>query len=200
MKRFILLVTIFSIALSSSAQVRFGAVVGMNFSSESRLKLDGIAIENDYHFKPGFHAGLLANIHLSNELELEPAIEYSEMGYDCFITQIDDMILDDVKCKVSSHYLSVPITLKCFVFKGAFLECGPQIGYLLSKKEHIDNYEPVNCDNVELFDFGYFGGIGYRFSNCISLSARYYESLTNNYKKYDGGRNRCFQLSLSYIF
>ena len=104
---------------------------------------------------------------------------------------------------VTSHYLTLPIAAKVNVINGLYLECGPQFGFLLSKKDRLEGVEidnSFNSNNTKKFDFGILGGLGDKFENGLFLDARYIRGFTGTSKVFDGGKNRVIQLSLGYLF
>lgn len=195
-----------AVATVAAAQVSFGFKAGVNVAKESPMvtKADGLPIAESISFKTGFHAGVLMNVKLTSMLELEPSLMYSLQGYYGIIESVgEEQIIHKPNYHVNSHYLNVPVALKLFLNRGLYLEAGPQVGYLLKKKDKFDDFDNENSftsDNTKKLDFSLFGGLGYRFNEGIFIEARYAHGLTGTSKLFRGGKNRNIQISLGYSF
>ena len=190
--------------MSVSAQnVQFGVKAGLNLSNESKYKkINGNDLESP-DFRTGLHIGGVVNWAINERFELEADLLYSMQGYKEQINVVGEQSLSNKNYKVTSHYLTLPIAAKVNIAKGAYVECGPQLGYLLSKKDKLEGIETENSftsDNTKKFDFGIFGGLGYKFENGVFVDARYIHGLTGTSKVFDGGKNRNIQISFGYLF
>lgn len=213
MKKIVIVAVVAMLAVAANAQVQFGVRGGLNVSRESDQIItaivdNGAATEeinfsNDMKWRAGLHVGGFVNIPESDKFDLEIGLSYSMLGYNDKIIELDGMGEKKLDQKVTSHYLTLPIAEKFYpVDNGFYLELGPQLGILLSKKTTIDggeSYTPFKDDNRTL-DFGIFGGVGYVFHNGMFLNARYIHGLTETCKVYSGGKNRNVQISLGYLF
>jgi len=186
----------------SAQQVQFGVKGGLNISTES--KNENIAkLSKNPDFKAGIHVGGVVNYAINQTLELEADLLYSMQGYNDHIYVMAEQSLDDIGYHVTSHYLTLPIAAKFNLAKGIYVECGPQVGYLLAKKDNMDGFESENTfssSNTKKFDFGLFAGLGYRFDSGMFVGARYIHGFTGTSKVFDGGKNRNIQVSLGYLF
>lgn len=183
--------------------LRFGVKGGLNISKESQNESVAEYISTDLSFRAGFHVGGVVNYSLGRQWELEADLLYSMQGYKDKINVEAEQRLSKENYTVTSHYLNLPLAVKFFPVDGFYIEAGPQFGYLLSKKAKMDDWEGddmYSSDNTKKFDFGLFGGVGYRFSNGVFVEGRYIHGLTDTSKLYDGGKNRNIQLSLGYLF
>lgn len=212
MKKVVIIAVIAMMALAANAQVQFGVRGGLNVSRESDQILttivdngatEEINFSNDMTWRAGVHIGGFVNIPESDKFDLEIGLSYSMLGYNDKIIEIDGIGEKKLDNKVTSHYLTIPVAEKFYpAGNGFYLELGPQLGILLSKKASIDggeSYTPFKDDNRTL-DFGILGGVGYVFHNGMFLNARYIHGLTETCKVYSGGKNRNVQLSLGYLF
>jgi len=193
------------ISCSMSAQnIGFGLKGGINFSNESCGGSIGNYVESDKHeMKAGFHVGAVASYRLSPKFALEADLMYSMQGYRDKITVLGEAILHDEGFNVTSHYLTLPVAVKFYPVDNFYVECGPQMGYLLSKKGKLDNWEndnPFGSDTNRNFDFCIFGGLGYEFDNGFFVEARYVHGLTGTVKDVSGHRNRNLEFSIGYMF
>lgn len=212
MRKIITIVFVALIQLTANAQnVQFGIRGGLNISKESNYIFNVVNMEDceDYekfeyetHSRPGLNIGGFVNISTSEKFELEAGVSYSMLGYKDKIYE-GESLNDYIYGNVTSHYLTIPVVEKFYPSgNGFYLELGPQLGFLLSKKMKVKNeeaYTPFEGNN-KTFDFAVVGGLGYRFSNNVFVNARYIHSFTETCKLYEGGKNRNFQISLGYLF
>ncbi len=211
MKKVAIVTVMIMMAVAAKAQVQFGVRGGLNVSRESdqiiTAIVDGgteeINFSNDMKWRAGVNVGGFVNIPESDKFDLEIGLSYSMQGYDDKIFEIDGKGEKTLDHNVTSHYLTIPVAEKFYpAGNGFYLELGPQLGILLSKKATVDggeSYTPFKDDNRTL-DFGILGGVGYVFSNGVFLNARYIHGLTETCKIFSGGKNRNVQLSLGYMF
>jgi len=204
MKRFALLFMVSMFVCCCYAQnLHFGIRGGLNISTESDREYPGITVSTA-KFKPGVNIGGVINYSITENIDVELDVLYSTQGFkeDVYITVTDTP--DDTKktCTVTSHYINVPVVAKYFVVNGLYLEFGPQIGFLLSKKDNleINNTDIYESSKTKKVDFGLAAGLGYEFTNRIFLNARYSHGFVGTSKIYDGGKNRNIQISLGYLF
>ena len=204
MKKIILMAVVIMAAMCSTAQeVQFGVKGGLNLSTESKYKnINGYSGESPA-FKVGFHIGGIVNWAINERFEMETDLLYSMQGFKDRMIGMTEQRMHNKNYTVTSHYLTLPIAAKVNVINGLYLECGPQFGFLLSKKDRLEGVEidnSFNSNNTKKFDFGILGGLGYKFENGLFLDARYIRGFTGTSKVFDGGKNRVIQLSLGYLF
>ncbi len=213
MKKVAIVTVMIMMAVTVNAQVQFGVRGGLNVSRESDQIIttmvenspatEDINLSNDMKWRAGVNVGGFVNIPESDKFDLEIGLSYSMQGYDDKIFEIDGKGEKKLDHNVTSHYLTIPVAEKFYpAGNGLYLELGPQLGILLSKKATVDggeSYTPFKDDNRTL-DFGILGGVGYVFSNGVFLNARYIHGLTETCKIFSGGKNRNVQLSLGYLF
>lgn len=203
-KRLYIFFVISSLSTICNAQiVRFGIRGGMNISAESDHRLQE-GVLPCAKFKIGANIGGAISFLVSNKVETEADILYSMQGFKDYVYTSDTGDGDDREdYVVTSHYLNIPVVIKYFIIKKLHLECGPQIGLLLSKKHnqeetnYVDNYGHSNTKKI---DFSMVAGIGYNFNDNIFINARYSHGLTGTSKIYNGAKNRNIQISLGYMF
>ena len=206
------MIVVILMAVSADAQVQFGVRGGLNVSKESDQIItavienggtEEINFSNDMKWRAGVNVGGFVNIQESDMFDLEIGLSYSMLGYNDKIIEIDGRGEKKLDHNVTSHYLTIPVAEKFYpTGKGFYLELGPQLGILLSKKATVgggDSYTPFKDDNRTL-DFGILGGVGYVFPNGMFLNGRYIHGLTETCKIFSGGKNRNLQLSLGYLF
>lgn len=128
-------------------------------------------------YRPGFHAGLMADIHLSDSWTFHPEVLYAEKGtsYDLAI-RIPDLRL---------NYLDVPLLARRY-FEGStgkqafFAEAGPRVSALLSTRQSDTGADLKS--SFHAIDAGFLLGIGYRTTDGIAIGLRYDLGVINAYK------------------
>lgn len=205
MKKLISIIVFFMLCLVANAQViQYGIKAGMNLSGESEHEYPAYTFEGS-GYTTGFALGCVVNYQLSHSLDMEADLMYSMQGMkdDITIMEGNEGFERQVDYKIRSHYMNLPIVLKYFVMDGFYIECGPQVGYLLSKKDEAENIDMTNsfdASNTKKVDFSILGGLGMVFKNNMFIDARYIHGMTDTSQLYKGGRNRTFQIVLGYYF
>lgn len=132
----------------------------------------------------GFFAGTYASIPVDDVISIEPGLYYSQKGYELkgkLNLKGMDFLGANVKAQLQSQYIDMPILLKANI-GGLQLFAGPQFSYLA----HADlkttaGVLGLNLLNSKLdatgqlnrWDAGVTGGIGYQFANGINIMASY---------------------------
>src|SRR6218665_957371 len=174
------------------AQTKFAIKAGANFSTFTGKSYADVSM------KTGFHAGGFAEIKASEKLFIQLELLYSEQGakIDMAHELSDDVIYVDYDEKWNVNYLTVPVMVKYYVYRGLHMEAGPQIGILLSAKEKYDtNFTSPDFpgesikrsgseDISELFksiNVALNAGVGYDFKSHIFANVRYSYGLSDIY-------------------
>lgn len=153
----------------------------------------------------GFHVGGLADLSLTKNISVQPAVLFNSKG---------TVISSDTKIKMYS--IDVPVN---FLYKtgGFFLGLGPNLSYGLSAKmtqegeDDQDWYkkQPVGEGDEEKsmlkrFEVGANVTMGYQFKNNVLISTNYTQGLSNlaGYSEGELGKVRTRQVGISvgYIF
>lgn len=111
--------------------LKVGLKAGANISG-----LSGLAFENGFQF--GYHAGLFADLMVSEKLGVQPEFLFSETGLrggSSFSSLYNNILLNifDVKLK----YISIPVLLNFKPINLLTLQAGPQFGILRDKTTSI---------------------------------------------------------------
>lgn len=206
-KIFTTLTIILFFVISANAQTEFGLRGGLNMSN---IIGDNVEDNNDYY---SFHIGFFTSIKITDNLSIQPEIQYSSQGAD-YETVFSEGIYESItEGELRFQYLNLPVMVKFNVFKGLFIEVGPQAGYLAYSKHLINYTEKENGDITSRgrvqnnlrkltneIDYGVVGGLGYQFKDGLFLEARYYYGLNDIIKDIDENRNSVFQFSVGYKF
>lgn len=146
-----------------------------------------------YDYKTGFHAGLIAHIHLARTFALQPEVMYSRQGamYKDFAPST----------KVKLDYINVPVLFQYMFDNGFRLQAGPQVGFLMNARTENKDYNIDHKNDLEPIDIGIAMGMSYVSKSGFGIDARYVHGLTNIYKNNSSKTtNRGFQLGLFYLF
>jgi opacity protein-like surface antigen len=183
MKKVILaLVAVAMLSLTSQAQVKFGAKAGMNLSRFT---------ENFETMKPGFHAGVYAQINIAPMFSIQPEVLYSMQG--AMEKETNTTLGQTITAKGSatSHNVIVPVMLQLTPIKSLTIEAGPQFGFNLGMSLYSevtmsglvdDSFEEsvdLESEDYKMFDFGLAAGLKYNVTSNINVYARYVFGLTN---------------------
>jgi len=162
--------------------------------------------------RTGFFAGGNVSVPLGKSVTIEPGIYYSQKGYE-LNGSIDIKGLGflgaNAKAQLQSQYIDIPLLVK-FNLDGLQIFAGPQVSYLtkgnLKTTAGILGINLLNktfdaTSQLSRWDAALTGGVGYKFSNGMDISASYYYGLM----KMDANNsinsfNRGFKLGLGISF
>ncbi|AFD08419.1 porin family protein [Solitalea canadensis] len=189
--------------------VKFGIRGGLNLSKVSSFSYktnNGTseqAVSTEY--KPGFHAGVYADIGINNLISIQPEIIYSQKGYR---TNYSFLGVDRTTT-VSYNYLDIPFMAKIKTGTGFNVFAGPAVSFLMDRKVKDSgddgSFETgdgvIDEDNFRKADIGGVVGGEYDFGK-FNLGARYNFGL-QKLDKNDASvkaRNNNIQVSLGFNF
>jgi hypothetical protein len=177
------------------AQIQFGVKAGYNLASMH------VNYENSsftWKSKSDLHAGVLVNIPLLAGLSVQPEILYSGEG-----AKIND---DGDKITLSTGLINIPVMIK-YSYKGAFVETGPQLGFLISAKETDGSISKDIKSDLKSTEFAWSAGLGYKTKIGLGIDARYnfvIGDIVRSGSEFDSfaqsARNGVFQLGLFWMF
>ncbi|HYF30365.1 MAG TPA: porin family protein [Chitinophagaceae bacterium] len=221
MKKKILLFTALIVSIVSIAQEQaaFGIRAGFTSSGmrgdavnnlQNLLDLtDGIVTTKN---RAGFFAGGYASVRLGENLSVEPAVYYSQKGYElngALKGKGVDFLGVNAGAALNMHYIDVPVVLKANI--GGFqVFGGPQVSYLAQADLRTTaGLLGINLLNSKLdatnqfnrWDVGLTGGVGYQFNNGVNVMAAYDHGLS----KVDADQrfnsyNRAFKVGVGITF
>ena len=209
-KMIIMLACGLGITASSTAQVSFGPVAGLNLSNATVKPFNPLnPSSNDKistKVKIGFHAGLMADFMLTDHFSLNPAVIYTTKGYSEANSDTN----------FTMNYIELPINA---VYKfgtdetGRFMiHAGPYLAYLASAEVGETDVEVGNdeMDVIKPFDFGAQLGVGYQLPMGLFARVQGQFGLANVYnsnnalytdKEKNSFRNfPVFGLTVGYLF
>ena len=166
-------------------KINFGAKAGLNLST---WNID------DCEFKPGFHAGVYANIKINKMFAIQPEVLYSMEGVrfseDETQTVGGKEYFMNLSATTTTHRLNVPVMFQITPIPLLTIEVGPQFGFNLamSNREKLETNMPgvpeydetatVDSEVYNMFEFGIAAGLKVNLAGNISLGARYVYGLT----------------------
>ncbi|HEX8350149.1 MAG TPA: porin family protein, partial [Hymenobacter sp.] len=151
------------VSAASAQDIRFGAKVGVNYSTITADDTEGI------ESKIGLQAGGLVNFGLSDLISIQPEVLYSQKGYQSE---------EDSDFKVKLNYIDIPVMVKVNA-GGLFFEGGPQVGILASAKATDGSTDVDIKEGLNTVDFGYAVGLGYQLESGPMLGLRYNGGISN---------------------
>lgn len=183
-----ILVTVLLLAISSSMQaqlVKFGIKAGLNYANQTGSDITINSGNYDKEAITSYHAGLVAEIKLTDGFSVQPELLYSTQGatYKYAATEF----------KKELGYLSIPVLAKFHLNETVSLDLGPQASFLLSERKEFD------VKNAETFEFGLAGGLGLNITKNFFLQGRYVLGLTEASKEADV-KNSVVQISAGFTF
>ncbi len=221
MKKHILLLSAIVISTFTFAQVNIsgGIRAGLSYSAMRGDAINSLNKLLDFAEgkvttgnRTGFFAGTYATVPISGMISLEPALYYSQKGYEitgALNVKGAEFLTANAKAQLQSHYVDMPVLLKANI-SGLQLFAGPQVSYLmqadLKTTAGVLGFNLLNnkMDATQQFnrwDVGFTGGIGYQFTNGINMMAAYDHGLS----KADANRNfdsynRSFKVGIGLSF
>jgi Outer membrane protein beta-barrel domain len=138
---------------SSQAQIaKFGIKAGLNYANFNNTEIQTKAITS-------YHAGLTAELKISDGFALQPELLYTTQGasYDNGVQEFKNEL----------GYIAIPVLAKIYLSKSLSLELGPQASFLLKEK----NKFAVN--DSKTFDFSLAAGLGLKITKSIFIQGRY---------------------------
>ena len=210
-------VALMAFGFSNAQEVSYGVKGGLNLSN---LAGD---IE-DTKSLLGAHVGAFAEIKITDKFSVQPELLFSMQGAKqeyTYFESFDGFTIEETeKVTIKLSYLNLPIMAKFYATEKFSFEAGPQIGFIMSAKVDYDytyretfggiteietesGSEDIK-DDLKSIDFGFGFGAGYKFTENLSLGARYTLGLSSIAKDFDGEsfdlKNNVLQVSLSYKF
>lgn len=200
-----LCLTVFQVEAQS--KLKPGIRAGANFSR----------LTNSEEGKTDFYIGGLLEIKLTKIYTLQPELVYSRQGGTVNYKIGQSLLIDpndpafNLKTNVKHNldYLSLSIINKFTFGKGFQVMVGPTIDFKVAGEKAF-----FASDDLIGFDIALSGGIGYAFSNGLTLEARFKQGMvdiygdnynqtndTNNNGNYDEVKlNQLFQIGASFSF
>ncbi|SMO39836.1 porin family protein [Solitalea koreensis] len=191
-------------------QSSVGIKAGLNLSKVSTFTSNNGSTETNAttDYKPGFHAGIYADLGISSILSFQPELQYSQKGYRSTYSVLGNV--REISARYS--YLDIPLLAKIKPqgTQGGFnLFAGPTVSFLLTQKYTETGKDftvtsedrEINKDNFRKSDVGVVLGAGYDFG-VFNLNAAYNFGLQklDKYNNDVKARNQTMQVSIGAKF
>lgn len=143
---------------------------------------DGMITTNNH---TGFYGGAYVSVPVGAGISIEPGVFYSQKGYELtgeLTIKGAGFLGANAKAKLQSEYVDIPVLLKADLGGGLQIFAGPQFSYLMKANLNSTagllgiNLLNSKMDVTEQFnrwDAAITGGIGYKLSNGINITASY---------------------------
>lgn len=132
MKKIVITFLMATAVISVKAQnFHFGIKTGINLSKETKTEVERQVQDFDKEFRKGFHIGGIVTYSINKQWELEGNLMYSQQGYKEHLFSIKN---NRTIYSIRSNYINLPIAIKYYPLEHLYIEMGPQIGFLISKK------------------------------------------------------------------
>jgi hypothetical protein len=203
LKSLMLLLTMFAFT-RVQAQIKFGPKAGVNLSTMT-LKSSGLSL--DPKILPGFHAGIISDIGLMENLTLQPGILFSSKGSKYELSFLEETI----EFSMGPGFIEVPVnvlysfgtgTTKLNLFAGPYFAFGIT-GKSKSEGDSQDiSFGSSTDDDMKPFDMGLNFGAGVNI-NGLLISAQYGLGLLNIAPDTSGDTEmkiKVISISLAYLF
>lgn len=180
-------------------------------------------LSEDAKTRHGINAGLSLEYRFSQYFAMETGGYYSMQGTTMTYELGEELIA--LELEVENDYITIPLLVKGYFYKGIYLYAGPQIGFRINsnlnvhgKVSFLDLLELENSDNYDIsgylnnVDFSGVLGLGYQFDIGLMISANYNWGMNKlfNTKKvtFEGldllnlsnTRNKVFQINIGWSF
>ena len=176
-----ILVLFFIISFSINSQnsdIEFGVKGGLNYSTYT----SGLPVI-EFDRALGYYIGGYGNFSINDKFKFQAEILAESHKVDFSINLIDvilpetsgESINPNVKGEIKELSISVPLLAQYYFTRKFYLELGPQMGFIIDKEGKIEeSSESENGNNYDKFDFGLSTGAGFKITEKLGISVRYY--------------------------
>jgi opacity protein-like surface antigen len=201
MKKVILTTLLLSSICGFSQDFKFGLKGGLNIASQTSS--GGTTITNVI----GGNFGVIGEYKISDKFSIQPELSFSMQGAKSTAT-FGTFSADATR---SFNYLNIPVIIKCYALEKFSIQAGPQIGFLISATDKVNSSIPGlpsssgdSKSSYNSIDFGLNFGLGYDFTENISVSTRYNLGLKEVEKSVptgsNGSKNKVISFGIEYKF
>jgi len=176
---------------SQNSTIQYGVKGGLNYS---KYNISSDIVDSDiFKGKVGFYLGGFVNFEFSDRIKLQPELLFASQGtntsteFELRPPAEQEPVVGEFKTRINESTILLPIMLKLYPSENFYIELGPQLGYIIARKEKVteDPFTELgspfgvieDCPNCDKFDFGAALGLGYNFTDKIGINARYFAGL-----------------------
>lgn len=162
--------------------------------------------------RTGYFAGGYVSIPVSPALSIEPALYYSQKGYE-MVGKLNikgaEFLGANARAALISRYIDLPVLLKANL-NGFEVFGGPQVSYLSGADLkttagllgfNLLNYKTDATNQLNKWDAALTAGVGYKFGNGVNVMASYDHGISRtDANKNLSSYNRSFKVGLGMSF
>ena len=197
MKKVLVLIAAAIVCMSASAQLQFGAKVGVDATHFWGK-------DTPHGMQLNYQAGLMMEYKFSPKFAIAPEVVFAAQGGKD--TRKVDLV--DADCTFHTNYINVPVMLKYYVSPAFSIDFGPQVGFnVYSKMTAKGKASSIEAkwtddlkDGTKTVDFGLGFGGTYNLTDNAFVQARYTMGLTNVFKGDGDCKNGNIQLAFGMKF
>ncbi|QIX62095.1 PorT family protein [Hymenobacter sp. BT18] len=194
-----LLLLSFTASAQNAGRPRLGLKTGLMLSRLTGNDVDQLGGEN-YRTRtdgrrPDFFVSLASTIPLSSTgvFTVAPELSFSRKGYRMTNTSLTTTGLEAgesqrvLLMKRRLNYLELPLAFRVNTNGGLYFELGPQVSYLIGSQTETEttrtfadgreatttNSTASSTSDVQAFDFGAIGGMGFQHRSGLTMGLRY---------------------------
>jgi len=164
-----------------NAQVNVAKSGGVNFGIKGGLNISNLYTKevDDENKLLGFNAGFFAELPLTSFVSLQPELNVTTKGAE---NTYDNLFNIETR-KFRLTYIEAPLLLRANITNNFNLHFGPYVAYLINAKitreisDGSTSNQDLNEDDLNRFDVGLAGGLGFQFGG-FGIGARYNYGLT----------------------
>ena len=144
---------------ATAQHVDFGVKGGLNMAKFTNEN------STEFEFKPSFHVGVLAHIHLNKSIAIQPELVFSGEGSKYKTNNTD--------FRNNLNYINLPVLFQLMTDNGFRFETGPQVGVLVSAKSKTGSTTTDVKENFKSAAFAWAFGVGYITKSKFGFDLRY---------------------------
>ena len=196
MKKVLVLIAAAIVCISASAQVQFGAKVGVdatNFWGK----------DAEHGMKPSYQVGLVMEYKFNPHFAIAPEVVFASQGGKFKALDLNLFGLDVSKTVTyNTNYINVPVMFKYYVSPAFSIDLGPQVGFNVYSKYSIEDVDKAIDikDGTKGVDFGLGLGGTYNLTENAFVQARYTLGLTKVFEGDGDCKNGNIQIAFGMKF
>ena len=188
-------------SMTASAQVKFGAKIGVDLTNFWGKDAGHKMVLN-------YQAGLMMEYQFNHAFAVAPEVVFASQGNGERSLYEEGWVGEEPSSKTmisyQTNYINVPVMLKYYTTHAFCIDFGPQIGFNVYSKYIVkspsDKYVTNNKEYTKAVDFGLGLGGTCNLSENAFVQARYTMGLTNAFKSNRDCKNGNIQLAFGIKF
>ena len=192
MKKALVLIAAAIVCMSASAQVQFGAKVGVDATHFWGK-------DTEHGMKIGYQFGALMEYKFNPNFAIAPEVVFASQGGKFKIYEAENKKVDNT---FTINYINVPVMFKWYATPNFSFDLGPQVGFNVYSKYKVGDLDAEDIkDMTKSVDFGVGLGGTYNLTDNAFIQARYTMGLTDAFKgELNEAKNGNIQLAFGMKF